>query len=148
MRRLTEQRVALRAQLAEQSSTLMDQHPRIKELRAQIGELDRQIRAEGERLARQLENDAKLAGDRVETLTASLDQVKKLASRTNEQDVQLRALEREGKAQRDLLESYLAKYREAVGARQHQRRAAGSAHHFAREPGDQAGLSEEDCRSF
>jgi uncharacterized protein involved in exopolysaccharide biosynthesis/Mrp family chromosome partitioning ATPase len=114
MRRLTEQRVALRAQLAEQSSTLMDQHPRIKELRAQVGELDRQIRAEGDRLARQLENDAKLASDRLVQLTASLDQVKKLASRTNEQDVQLRALEREGKAQRDLLESYLAKYREAV----------------------------------
>jgi uncharacterized protein involved in exopolysaccharide biosynthesis/Mrp family chromosome partitioning ATPase len=114
MRRLTEQRVALRAQLAEQSSTLLDQHPRIKELRAQIAELERQMHGEGERLARQLENDAKLAGDRVETLTQSLDQVKKLASRTNEQDVQLRALEREGKAQRDLLESYLAKYREAV----------------------------------
>jgi Mrp family chromosome partitioning ATPase len=64
--------------------------------------------------ARQLENDAKLAEDRVESLTRSLDQVKKLASHTNEQDVQLRALEREGKAQRDLLESYLAKYREAV----------------------------------
>src|SRR5690606_14318513 len=32
----------------------------------------------------------------------------------NEQDVQLRAFEREAKAQRDLLESYLAKYREAT----------------------------------
>ncbi|MFL6934767.1 MAG: GNVR domain-containing protein, partial [Xanthobacteraceae bacterium] len=32
---------------------------------------------------------------------------------TNGQDVELRALEREAKAQRDLLESYLAKYREA-----------------------------------
>jgi uncharacterized protein involved in exopolysaccharide biosynthesis/Mrp family chromosome partitioning ATPase len=114
MRRLIEQRTTLRGQLAEQSSTLLDQHPRIKELRAQVGELDRQIHAEGERLARQLENDAKVAGNRLETLTASLDQVKKMASHTNEQDVQLRALEREGKAQRDLLESYLAKYREAA----------------------------------
>jgi uncharacterized protein involved in exopolysaccharide biosynthesis/Mrp family chromosome partitioning ATPase len=114
MRRLTEQRVALLAQLAEQSATLLGQHPRIKELKAQIAELDRQMHDEGDRLARQLENDAKLAGDRVESLTRSLDQVKKLASRTNEQDVQLRALEREAKTQRDLLESYLAKYREAV----------------------------------
>ncbi|MBV9261179.1 MAG: lipopolysaccharide biosynthesis protein [Pseudolabrys sp.] len=114
MRRLTDQRTALRSQLAEQSSTLLDQHPRIKELRAQIGELDTQIRNEAERLARQLDNDAKVAGNRLETLTASLDQVKKLASQTNEQDVELRALERESKAQRDLLESYLAKYREAA----------------------------------
>jgi succinoglycan biosynthesis transport protein ExoP len=113
MRRLVEQRVVLHSQLAEQSSTLLDQHPRIKELKAQIGEVDRQILGEGERLARQLDNDAKVAGNRLESLTASLDTVKKLASQTNEQDVQLRALEREAKTQRDLLESYLAKYREA-----------------------------------
>jgi len=114
MRRLIEQRNALRSQLAEQSTTLLNQHPRIKELRAQIAEVEREIRSEGERLARQLDNDAKVAGDRLETLTASLDTVKKLASQTNEQDVQLRALEREAKTERDLLESYLAKYREAT----------------------------------
>ena len=39
--------------------------------------------------------------------------MKKQASSNNGQDVQLRALEREAKAQRDLLESDLAKYREA-----------------------------------
>ncbi len=114
MRRLAEQRVALHAQLAEQSSTLLDQHPRIKELKAQIAEIDRLMITEAERLARALDNDAKVAGSRLESLTASLDQVKRMASQTNEQDVQLRALEREGKAQRDLLESYLAKYREAA----------------------------------
>jgi len=113
MRRLIEQRMVLRSQLAEQSTTLMDQHPRIKELKAQIAEIDRQIRAEGERLAHQLDNDAKLAGDRLESLTASQDQVKKMVSQTNEQDVQLRALERDAKTERDLLENYLAKYREA-----------------------------------
>jgi succinoglycan biosynthesis transport protein ExoP len=114
MRRLIEQRIALRNQLAEQSTTLLSKHPRIKELQAQIAEADRQIRSEGERLARQLDNDAKLAGDRIQTLTASLNQVKKLASQSNSQDVELRALEREAKTQRDLLESYLAKYREAT----------------------------------
>jgi len=113
IRRLVEQRAALRGQLAEQSSTLLSQHPRIKELKAQIGELDNEIRVEGERLARQLDYDAKVAGARLQTLTASIDQVKKIASQTNEQDLQLRALEREAKTERDLLESYLAKYREA-----------------------------------
>src|ERR1019366_1114006 len=114
MRRLIEQRNALRSQLAEQSTTLLDQHPRIKELKAQIAEVEQEIRSEGERLAAQLDNDARVAGDRLETLTASLNTVKKQASQTNEQDVQLRALEREAKTERDLLESYLAKYREAT----------------------------------
>ena len=132
MRRLTEQGNALRSQLAEQSTTLMDQHPRIKELRAQIAEIERAKRAEGERLARQLDNDAKVAGDRLQTLMASLDQVKKLASQTNEQDVAIaRARTRRQVAARTariLSGEILGSLR----ARQHQRRAAGSAHHFAR----------------
>ena len=113
IRRLSEQRVTLRAQLAEQSSTLLDGHPRIKELKAQLGDLDRQLREEAGKVSRSLENDARIAGGRVDGLSASLDQLKKQASSYNGQDVQLRALEREAKAQRDLLESYLAKYREA-----------------------------------
>jgi polysaccharide biosynthesis transport protein len=112
-RRLSEQRVTLRAQLAEQSSTLLDGHPRIKELKAQLADLDRQLREEASKISRSLDNDARIAGGRVEGLSASLEQLKKQATSTNGNDVQLRALEREAKAQRDLLESYLAKYREA-----------------------------------
>ena len=113
IRRMSEQQVTLRAQLAEQSSTLLDGHPRIKELKAQLGDINRQLREEASKISRSFENDARLAGGRVDGLTASLDQLKKQASSNNGQDVQLRALEREAKAQRDLLESYLAKYREA-----------------------------------
>ncbi len=114
MRRLSEQKVTLSAQLAEQSSTLLGQHPRIKELRAQISDLERQMRGEADRIARSLENDAKLASAKVDGLSSGFDQLKQQAASTNEQDVQLRALERDAKSQRDLLESYLAKYREAT----------------------------------
>ncbi|MBN9599722.1 MAG: lipopolysaccharide biosynthesis protein [Afipia sp.] len=114
VRRLAEQRVTLRAQLAEQSATLLGQHPRIKELKAQIADLDRQMREEASKISRSLENDARIANARVDGLNASLDQLKRQATSSNSQDVQLRALEREAKAQRDLLESYLAKYREAT----------------------------------
>ena len=113
VRRLAEQRVTLRAQLAEQSSTLLGGHPRIKELKAQLADLDRQLREEAGKVSRSLDNDARIASGRVDGLVGSLDQLKKQASSSNGQDVQLRALEREAKAQRDLLESYLAKYREA-----------------------------------
>lgn len=114
IRRLSEQLATVRGQYAEQSSTLLDNHPRIKELKAQITDLDRQLRTEAERLARALENDARIAGARVEALSENLGQVKQQAASTNEQDIQLRAYEREAKAQRDLLESYLAKYREVT----------------------------------
>jgi polysaccharide biosynthesis transport protein len=113
IRRLSEQRATLRAQLAEQSSSLLGNHPRIKELKAQIDDLDKQIRREAEIMARSFENDSKLADARVEAQLATFDQFKTQAASTNEQDVHLRALERDAKSQRDLLESYLAKYREA-----------------------------------
>lgn len=114
MRRLSEQRAALRAQLAEQSSTLLPLHPRIKELHAQIASLDTQIRLEADKLARALENDSKVAAAKLDNLLASLDQMKNQQAKLGGDDVQLRALEREAKAQRDLLESYLARYRDAT----------------------------------
>ncbi|EJW09532.1 lipopolysaccharide biosynthesis [Rhodovulum sp. PH10] len=114
IRRLSEQRVNLRAQLAEQSSTLLDNHPRIKGLKAQIADLDTQIRAEAEKLVRTLENDARIANARVAALEANFDTLKRQAASTNEDDVRLRALERDAKSKRDLLENYLAKYREAT----------------------------------
>src|ERR1700682_2166342 len=114
IRRLSEQRVTLRGQLAEQSSPLFDNHPRIKEFRAQIADLDGQIKQEAATIARSFENDAKLASARLDSQMASLDLLKTQAATTNVDDVQLRELERDAKSQRDLLENYLAKYREAT----------------------------------
>ncbi len=114
LKRLVEQRVLLRAQLAEQSSTLLERHPRIQELNAQINALDVQMRGELQRLVLSLENDTRIANARIEATNDAIDRLKKQISGTSPQDVQLRALEREAKAQRDLLESYLARYREAT----------------------------------
>ncbi len=114
LKRLVEQRVLLRSQLAEQSSTLLDRHPRIQELSAQINALDEQMRGELVRLVNSIENDARIAEARVDATNDSLDRLKKQIGGASAQDVQLRALEREAKAQRDLLESYLARYREAA----------------------------------
>lgn len=113
IRRLNEQKAAVTAQLAEQSSTLGPRHPRIAELRAQLANLEAQIRSEAEKLVRVLENDARIAGARVESLLQDLDQVKQQATRANEQEIQLRVLEREAKSLRDQLEALLARYRDA-----------------------------------
>ncbi|MCA0319421.1 MAG: lipopolysaccharide biosynthesis protein [Proteobacteria bacterium] len=114
IRRLNEQRAAVTAQLAEQSSTLGPRHPRIAELQAQRTNLDSQVRVEAEKLVRVLENDSRLAGARVEALQQNLDQVKRQASEASEQEVQLRVLEREAKSLRDQLEALLGRYRDAT----------------------------------
>ena len=143
IRRMSEQRVTLRAQLAEQSSTLLDGHPRIKELKAQLGDLDRQLREEASKISRSLENDARLAVGRVDGLSASLDQLKKQASSNNGQDVQLRALEREAKAQRDLLEILSGEIPRGEHPRKHRGGAGRRPHHLARQRFQHPGLSEE-----
>jgi succinoglycan biosynthesis transport protein ExoP len=114
LRRLIEQRVLLRAQLAEQSSTLLQRHPRIQELNAQIHALDVQTRGELDRLILSIENDARIAASRVDQTNDAIARLKNQIAGATPQEVELRALEREAKAQRDLLESYLARYREAT----------------------------------
>jgi uncharacterized protein involved in exopolysaccharide biosynthesis len=114
VRRLIEQRVNLRAQIALESRTLLPEHPRIKELNAQLADLEGQIRAAAERAVRTQENEAKIAAQRVESFTAALDGQKKNASTANDSEVQLRALEREARTLRDQLEQYMGRYREAI----------------------------------
>jgi uncharacterized protein involved in exopolysaccharide biosynthesis len=114
VRRLIEQRVNLRAQIALESRNLLSEHPRIKELNAQLADLEGQLRAAAERTVRTLENEAKIASQRIESFTAALDGQKKNVSSANDSEVQLRALEREAKTLRDQLEQYMLRYREAV----------------------------------
>jgi tyrosine-protein kinase Etk/Wzc len=114
IRRVVESRITLRAQLALESRTLLPAHPRIKELTAQVTDLDQQIKSAAERVVRTLENDAKIAGARVDSLQATVDSQRDVVAKGNTSEVQLRALEREAKAQREQLESYLSRYREAA----------------------------------
>ncbi len=143
IRRLTEQRVTLRAQLAEQSSTLLDGHPRIKELKAQLADLDRQLREEASKISRSLDNDARIASGRVEGLSASLEQLKKQASSTNGQDVQLAGAgaRSQGAARPSGILS------REIPRGQHPREHRGGARrwpdHFPRQRVQQPGLSEE-----
>jgi polysaccharide biosynthesis transport protein len=114
LRRFSEQRVALRAQIAEAARTLLPLHPRMKELAAQLAGLDGQIRDAAARNVRELQNDARLAASQVASLTATLAEQSKTVEASNADDARLRALEMEAKAARDQLESYLQKYREAA----------------------------------
>ncbi|WP_420103121.1 GumC family protein [Bosea sp. (in: a-proteobacteria)] len=113
VRRLIEQRVTLRAQIAAESRSLLPGHPRIKELNAQLADLEGQLRAAAERTVRTLENEAKIAGQRVESFEAALDGQKKSVSSSNGSEVQLRALERDARTLREQLEQYMQRYREA-----------------------------------
>jgi len=111
--RLIDQRVQVQRQLAELSATLLPSHPRIKQLTSELAGVRAQIRDEALKIVKSLENEAEVASARETSLRGSLNDVKSQASGLSEAEIKLRALEREAKAQRDLLESYLARYRDA-----------------------------------
>jgi succinoglycan biosynthesis transport protein ExoP len=114
IRRIGEQRVALRAQLALESRTLLPAHPRIKELHAQLADLEGDLRRAAERTARTLENEAHIAASRVENLTRAMEQQKKLAGEAGAEEVQLRELERAARVLKEQFEADSAKYQEAL----------------------------------
>src|SRR5690606_35260099 len=95
----------------------LDNHPRIRALRSQLSDLDTQIRAESEKVLAGLETEAGTARRREEELAAEVERLKAESARAEEQQVELRALERQAAAQRELLESYLTRYREAAARR-------------------------------
>ncbi|MEQ8295568.1 MAG: GumC family protein [Nitratireductor sp.] len=114
IQRLRESQVQLKADIADLSASLLDNHPRIRALRSQLADLDRQLRAEAQKIQSSLETEAESARLRERELVAELNKLKAESARVGEQEVELRALEREAAAQRDLLESYLARFREAI----------------------------------
>lgn len=114
VRRLLEQRAALKATIAYEERTLLPGHPRMKELVAQLADLESQVRAAAERAARALDNDARAAGARVASMQAELDRQKKTTALSNEDEVQLKALEREAAALREQLNSYRNKFLDAA----------------------------------
>lgn len=114
IQRLRERQVELNAQIADLSTTLLGNHPRIRALRSQLSDLDVQIRNEATKVLAGLEAEAARADRREEELQAELNRLKVTSARAEEEQVELRALEREAAAQRELLESYLTRYREAA----------------------------------
>ena len=103
----------INTEIADLSTTLLENHPRIRSLRSQLADLDRQIREEGRKVLQALEREGASAQRREQELTAELNQLKAASAESSEREVELRALEREATAQRELLESYLTRHREA-----------------------------------
>jgi uncharacterized protein involved in exopolysaccharide biosynthesis len=114
VQRLHDRQSALKARAAELATTYLPNHPQVQAINAQIADIDAQIRAEARKVLAGYENELKVAEGRVKQLTAQFNEFKSQAAKAGEEDIQLRALEREAKVQRDQLEEFLARYRDAL----------------------------------
>ena len=114
IQRLKETQSNIEGQIADLSTSLLDGHPRLKGLRSQLSGISDQIRRETRKVLASLESEASVSRDREKQLMGQLDNLKADTAVSEERQVGLKALEREATAQRQLLETYLARYREAV----------------------------------
>ncbi|MBE0579111.1 GumC family protein [Devosia sp.] len=114
IQQLSQEKARLQGEKAQRSATLLSNHPTIQALTAQIAELNNQISLEGRRVADALEAEAQIEADLEASLRADMTRAKSSASTATQDNVTLDGLEREAKAQRDLLESYLQRHSEAV----------------------------------
>jgi len=111
---LSQEKARLQGERAQRSATLLSSHPTIVALTAQINELENQINIEGRRVADALEAQSQIEADLVTSLKSEMTRVKGSASTATQDTVTLDGLEREAKAQRDLLAGYLQNYSEAM----------------------------------
>ncbi|RWL41761.1 MAG: chain-length determining protein [Mesorhizobium sp.] len=114
IQRLRERQVELRANIADLSTTLLDNHPRIRALKSQLADLDGQIRNEAQKIIRGLSAQAQTAKAREDQLVVDVNTLKAASARAGEQQVQLDALQRDANVQRQQLESYMASYNAAA----------------------------------
>ncbi|TWG67511.1 exopolysaccharide transport family protein [Aminobacter sp. J44] len=114
IQRLRERQAQLSSDLADASTTLLENHPRIRSLKAQLAEVEQQIRSEARKVLASVESEASSMRARETELTGDLNRLKAAAAQAGGDEVELRALEREAAAERALLESYLTRYREAA----------------------------------
>ncbi|UWU12678.1 GumC family protein [Rhizobium sullae] len=114
MQRLKATESGLQSQISDLSTSLLNNHPRLKSLRAQLADIKTQIRQETQKILAGIESEAKVAGLRAAELERQSGTLQANSAQAGEDEVGLNALQREANAQRQLLETYLARYREAA----------------------------------
>ena len=114
LRRYAENRVALKAQIAQLGRTMLPGHPRMKELESELASLESQIRDAALKRVRGFEEEAHIADAQTKSLHAAVSDQARTVSSSDADQAKLRELEIDAKTWRDQLESYLTKYREAI----------------------------------
>ncbi len=107
---LTEQKVRVERQISELSAALLPGHPRMRQLRADLAGLKRQIDAEVGKVADSLEREAEAAGLREAAVKRSLNDLKSMVAGNSSGTVELRQLEAAAASKRKELERLQAQY--------------------------------------
>ncbi len=114
IQRLREQQSEVLRSRAELATRYGPKHPRMINVEAELGDIDANIKTEIRKVVAGIQNEVDVARARVAALEESLDQLKNENVALNRAQVQLRELEREAEANRVLLETFLARFKETT----------------------------------
>lgn len=117
MQRLREQQIDLRRRKEELSATYLSSHPRMISNERDLAKLDEEIRAEAQTIIVAIDGEAEAASIRVARLRDQLAVAKSQANEAKQNEVKLRALEREAAANKTILETYLSRLTDASARR-------------------------------
>jgi exopolysaccharide transport family protein len=109
---LRAQEATLRQREAELLNNLGPRHPQVVDLKSQISSIAGEINNEANNRLRALRNQAAVTQQRVTSLEQSMGRLETEATRLNQSDVEIRALQREAEANRALFENFLARSKE------------------------------------
>lgn len=98
--------------VAELSEEFGDKHPRMINAKAEIDNIRSKISAEVNRIIQGLRNEVAVARSREAALQNRIRDLEQRVGTMNRSEVQLRALEREAKANRTLYENFLGRFKE------------------------------------
>jgi len=104
---LGQTRANLQSELAQRSSTLLDNHPTMRSIRAQLAGVEEQLAVEGRRVADGLDAQARVEGDLEQQLREKLATAQRDAATASEDSGVLEGLEADAQAQRDVLQGLL-----------------------------------------
>ena len=110
IQRLRELQVTATRKVSELSATYLPNHPKMLAAQKEVSDVDRQIRREALKIVDGLQGQAKVAAARAKSLRDSLEGLKGQQTVSMQDEVKLKELEREAKANRDQLETMLARF--------------------------------------
>lgn len=98
--------------IADLSQTYGDRHPKMISARAQLHDLEKKIRIEIARIAKDYRNQVAVARAREASIGDALQKTKTQIGELNQADVRLRALQQEADTSRGLLDAFLTRYKQ------------------------------------
>jgi succinoglycan biosynthesis transport protein ExoP len=114
IQRLREQESEVERRVAELSSEYGERHPKMVQLRAEAQDLAARIDSEIGRIVAGLRSRVAVVKAREKSLQQSLDNMKKQVVVANQNEIELRALEREAEAGRNMLATMLTRQKETL----------------------------------